>query len=243
LDTLHVAVCEDVPASREYIVRCLQKGFAKQEQAAGIDAWEDGCTLLSAIEKGEKYDVLFLDIEMPGLNGIELSQRLREKGNDVLIVFISNKEELVFQSFEVRPFRFIRKNHFKEEFAPLLRDVLRELQNRRGTLITVEEEKSPNIYTFAVNDIHYIEVIGKYCRVVSSTGTIELRQTLTSFEEKLNGMGYLQPHRSYLINSRFIFSIGKSSVLLDDKTELPLSRGRVDEIKRQYLLLSSGGDV
>lgn len=235
--SVHFAIAEDEPAIRSYLTLHIIEAFRKHNYRTDCAEFSDGNSLLQSILKGNTYDILFLDIEMPGLNGIKLSSKIRELGLQTLIVFISNKSELVFQSFEVRPFRFIRKNHFLEELAPLTRDLIYEMTRNEEKAITIEEEKSTAVYSFHCNEIQYIEVNGKHCKVITNKETVSLRQTLSLFETKLNNQGFIKPHRSYLVNHRYISRIEKNQIVLENGAVLPLSRNRITETRAQFISL------
>ena len=235
--SVRFAIAEDEAAIRNYLMLHIIEAFQKHNYQTDCAEFSDGNSLLQSVLKGNTYDILFLDIEMPGLNGINLSSKIRELGLQTLIVFISNKSELVFQSFEVRPFRFIRKNHFLEELTPLTSNLINELQRNEDPAVTIEEEKSTAVYSFHCNEIQYIEVNGKYCKVVTTKGVTALRQTLSIFESKLANQGFIKPHRSYLVNYRYISRIEKDQIVLESGIILPLSRNRVAETRAQFISL------
>lgn len=241
VNVIKAAICEDKLPHMKYIAERLRTHFMQQEITLSLKCFTDSHLLLENLAQDNYYDILFLDIEMPELNGIELSHQVRSFDSEVMVIFISSKEELVFQSFEVRPFRFVRKNHLDEELPQLVLDIIREMANRQSSTITIHEDKSAKVYLFSIKEIHYIEVMGKLCHVVTDKRNVQLRQRLSDFQEKLADRGFLQPHRSYLVNYRFIFNIGKTAILLDDQTEIPLSRNRVETIKEQFIILTRGG--
>ena len=104
----------------------LAETFAAKNASVAFDFFLSGDEFLPMIEQHFHYDCIFLDIEMPGIDGLSLCRRIREVSPDALVVFISNKESLVFQTFEVQPFRFIRKSELKEMAAPLVGSILAE---------------------------------------------------------------------------------------------------------------------
>lgn len=126
---LSAALCEDDRTVRDLLARSLQQEFSMIHIDLKVSAFTTGDELLAVLAGGTKFDVYFLDIEMPGTDGIEVCRQIHTgipatsntpdapAAPDALVVFISNKEELVFQSFEVQPFRFMRKSHFVEEPA------------------------------------------------------------------------------------------------------------------------------
>ena len=111
------------------------------------------------------------------------------------------------------------------------------MQRNEDSAVTIEEEKSTAVYSFHCNEIQYIEVNGKYCKVVTTKGVTALRQTLSLFESKLANQGFIKPHRSYLVNYRYISRIEKNQIVLESGIILPLSRNRVAETRAQFISL------
>lgn len=241
MECYQAAVCEDHPGALSLIRAQLEKAFHDRKLPIVLDAYSDPRMLLKAVGDGRKYDLFCLDIDMPGLNGIELCRRLRADGSHALVVFISGKEELVFQTFEVQPFRFVRKNHFKEELPQLADDVSRELRGRAEASIVVAESHSKRLYTFETRELLYIEALAKDCRFVTTAGEVILTVRLMELEERLRPHGFIRCHRSYLVNCQYIFSIQKDSVTLDDGTVLPVSRGRAGEVRNLFFAYVNGG--
>lgn len=241
MEYYQAAVCEDHPGTLGVIRQQLEEAFRERKLPVALDARTNPRALLKAVAEGRRYDLLFLDIDMPGLNGIELCRRLRTGGSQALVTFISGKEELVFQTFEVQPFRFVRKSHFMEELPQLADDICRELRGRAETSVIVAEQHSQRIFTFGVQSLIYVEALAKTCRFVTVSGETVLNAKLMALEEQLAPHGFARCHRSYLVNCRYIFSIQKDSVILDDHTILPLSRGRAEPVRAVFFAYLNGG--
>lgn len=241
--TFEAVICEDQPSELEYIERELYKEFQNVNFPVHFDNFQSGTALLNTLNQCEKYyDILFLDIEMPGINGIDLCKRIRSQFPESLVIFISNKEELVFQTFEVRPFRFIRKNHFQSELSQLVSAIIFELRSHEYIQISVQELHSSNVYTWDINQILYVEALSKRCRVVTKTSCIELQYRFMNFEAQLVPHCFLKPHRSFLVNYRFISVIQKDSIILDNGKNIPVSRNRLSDIKKQFSQCVNGGN-
>ncbi len=103
-----IAVCEDETGILTYISQKVEQSFTQKGTAVQVDAYGNSQTLLAAITENNAYDIYYLDIDMPSLNGIELCRKIRLRYPAALVLFVSNKEELVFQTFAVQPFRFLR---------------------------------------------------------------------------------------------------------------------------------------
>ena len=240
--TYQALVCEDQLSELQFICRELEGAFQKNKLPVHFETYQNSKKVLEKLSQNEQhYDLLFFDIEMPGLNGIELCRRIRHNHPDSLVIFISNKEELVFQTFEVQPFRFIRKNHFLKELDQLVLAIEKELAVREGIQISVQELHSSTIYTWNINQILYVEALAKRCQVVTEHGSTNLQYRFMNFEDQLTPHGFLKPHQSFLVNCKYISVIEKDAVLLDNGERIPLSRNRVSEVKQQFMQYINGG--
>ena len=228
------ALCEDEPVIREWLGHRIRKQFEQGHLPLSLDLFENGDQLLLHLSH-TSYDLVFMDIEMPGPDGIEVCRRLRRKNENTLVIFISNKEELVFQSFEVRPFRFIRKSEFESQLPALAAAVEVELRKMAGRLIQVEEPQSGNITRFDVNQITYVEAQGRNCRIVEEDKETLLAVPFQEMVRLLSPHSFIQPHRSYLVSCRYIFRFLKQDIELTDKTLIPLSRRRREEVRQEFL--------
>lgn len=237
------AICEDDVNSLSYIEQLLDRAFASSNMPMTFEPYDKPERLFADIEHGAQYDVLFLDIDMPKLNGIELTRQLREAGSQTAVVFISNKEEMVFQTFEVQPLYFLRKSHFLEGLPHLVQAVSRELQTASKTLVTIEELHSNNVYSFDIQQLMFIEAMGKQCLFTTATGKTKIQCRLGALTQQLTPYGFVQCHRSYLVNCRFIFSIGKDSLTLDNRGMLPIGRSHRDAVKAAFMALMNGSSA
>ena len=189
---------------------------------------------LSMLEKHFNYDILFLDIEMPDMDGISLCRTIRKIAPDALVVFISNKEELVFQTFEVQPFRFIRKSELKELCPSLVDSIIEELKKRSPQTIKITES-SGDVISFDIRNILYIEAQRKECKIVSKDGEALVKLKLMDLEERLKDFHFIKVHRSFLVNMDSIFRITKTNVILTNNEDLPISRGSSEELKQIFI--------
>lgn len=230
------AIVEDETQILAHLKTTLSEAFQKKHISVGFDSFSSGERFLSMFTEHYHYDMIFLDIEMPGLDGIEICRHIRSIAPDTLVVFISNKEELVFQTFEVQPFRFIRKSQYQQLLPTLVNELVQQLSLNQPNMIQLTEPLSGDIFSFDIRQILYVEAQRKNCRIVTRTGESIVRCKLMDLEEQLLPHHFLKVHRSYLVNCRYIFHIGKTSLTLEDHTEIPISRGKVDFVKEQFLL-------
>ena len=188
--------------------------------------------LTKAFSDGKGFDLYFLDIEMPELDGISLAKKIRSLNPDAIIVFISNKEELVFQSFEVRPFRFLRKNHFEEELPGFIIDLKKALTGQKKRSVVFEN--GSELISVSVSDLLYVEAMRKECVLHTTTGSITVKNKFSDTAEELSEHGFVQCHRSFLVNCRYIYSISRDGIVLDNKEILPVGRTHLEHVKEEF---------
>lgn len=233
------AIVEDEARFSQYFRDTMSDAFRREGVAVSIETFGSGPDFLEMYERHYHYDLIFLDIEMPGMDGIQVCRRIRTLAPDALVVFISQKDSLVFQTFEVQPFRFIRKSQYEEQLPALVKDCIAQLHRAAHCVLTLEEHSSGDIYSFDVHTILYIEAQRKDCRVVTSDSETLVRCKLADIEAMLAPHAFLKPHRSYLVNCEAIRYIGKNHLCLSNGAEIPISRGRENEIKQKFLAYST----
>ncbi|KIR01495.1 two-component response regulator [Lachnospiraceae bacterium TWA4] len=121
-----VAICDDEQESLERVKNELIKSADELEIEVEIHPYTDGRQVL---EDEQNLDVLFLDIDMPMISGLEVARTLRENGSEVILIFISAHEQYVFESMEYQPFRYIRKERIEAEVFHALKSAYRKVIN------------------------------------------------------------------------------------------------------------------
>lgn len=229
---IRAAICDDESTMLDYLYEHISKEFKQQNADVQIDKFISGKDFLNS-HNAKPYDVVFLDIDMPEINGFEIAEQINNIA-EALIVFVTLHDELVFSSLKFRPFRFIRKEYLDNELPETLESIIIEIAKKKSgvkfALQTKSGETSVNL-----NNIIYIEIYGHWLRVCLKNGeTLECYGSLSNFEKQLDEYDFVRTHKSFLVNSKYIFSIEKNQVVLDDKTVIPLSRYKVDAVKDKF---------
>lgn len=235
----NAAICEDEKNIATYIEKTLSSEFNKHNISVEFDIFTNGNKLLNMIDEHYHFDIVFMDIEMPEIDGISICKQIRQTNDDTLVVFISNKDELVFSTFEVQPFRFVRKSHYDSLLPNLVDALVTELGRRNPANIQIVEPRSKDIFSFDINKIAYVEAQGKNCIIHSTNDNTEIKILLSEIELLLEGYEFIKPHRSYLVNYKYISTITKSTLELTTGEIIPISRNRVDEVKHEFIKYTS----
>jgi len=192
-----------------------------------------------ASAKEEKFDLSFLDIDMPEMNGLEVANQLSEISKNGQIIFLSQREDLVFECLKFHPFGFIRKSKLIDDFSLMMNQYYQTIANVESDDAKIDFIDKTKTLSFKIKEIVYIEGDRNYQKVVlKDKSSQNVRVQMGSLEEKLREHGFIRIHKGYLVNYLYIRSIGTDEVLLTTGSSLPMSKKRKDEIMKQYLEIS-----
>lgn len=226
---LQLALCDDDPLCLSGLRAQFEQCAAALSCALSLHGYTNPEALLADLEQ---FDALFLDIDMPRLSGIDLAEAVRKQNRDLPIFFITNREDLVFQTFRLRTLGFLRKSHLTEELPEAIRVLQKELFLLRRTCSL---KTKAGILQPRIREILYFESLGHDVFVhLPGQEPVKVQTTLERLEAELHPAGFLRIHSGYLVNYLAIFSIDKTSVLLDHGLRLPLSRYRAARVKQEF---------
>lgn len=227
---VRLAVCDDDRIMVEYISDKLREYYEECE----INKYEDGKSLL-ADSCRQLFDALFLDIDMPEMNGMELAEKIRESNKYVKIIFVTNKEEFVYAAYKYQVFRFVRKSYLKQELIEVMAS-LREALQTENEYISIET--ASEMMEIKIRDIKYIEAQSHKSIIYVDNNTFEVGKSISEYEKLLESNGFIRVHKGYLVNFRYIYSVGNTDINLTDKSKVPLSRNKVKETKTKLQIFT-----
>ena len=177
-------------------------------------------------------DILITDIEMLAIDGFKLVSMFKKIYANLEVVFITSHDEMVYSSFEHRPFAFVRKTKIDEELPEVLDSLHLEIINKNAEIMF---DTSQGLRKLSINEILYIEVYGHelICHTLNDKFTI--KGTLDKLEKILEDSGFVRCHRSHLVNIKKIFTINRIDVVLTNKECIPLSKYRIEDVKRKFI--------
>lgn len=231
---LSIAICDDEKNICRYIEKRTSECLAKADEEADIQVFYDGSPLLDICRKEPAcFDIIFLDIKMKTINGVECAKLLRETGVESLIVFVTSSAEYVFTGYEVKAFRYILKNDLVNAFDRIFSECLEELRRKAVDFFTIKT--AAEVRNIALNDILYFESDRRVLTIHTRKGETTFYGKLDDIQKDLREKDFIRTHQSFLVNALKIKAVKKDNVELADGTVLPVSKSRATAVKEAYL--------
>lgn len=228
---MRIAICDDEKNIRELIGNKVRKQYPKVD----IVFFSSGEELL--LTEGH-MDLLFLDIQMNGKNGMEVAAELRRRDKKTILIFVTALEEYVFQAFDVGAFHYLVKPIDDMKFAKVLGKAVEELNSQRADVAGTEEKylmiHNGGVHTKVIlDDILYAEVFNRKIVLHKMNETIEYYGKMSDLEA-LAGDNFFRPHRAYLINFKYVEKYDASAIYLEKGAVLMAKKNYPDFVK-QYM--------
>lgn len=232
---LKIAFCDDeIPILNE-LRMLLDQYRVERNQEIEYAAFQSPLDLLAVMERGVRFDVLLLDILMPGETGLDTAKEIRLFDSNVKIIFLTSSAEYAVQSYMVGAYFYQLKPIWPESFFRLMDAVLSECEKETTSSLILRCKSG--ITRIELNRLEYCEVIHRTLFFHLTTGKVlESIGSLDELGKQLMSYGsFLRPHRSYLINLEYVHNISYRAITMSCLTEIPIPRGKYQEIKDVFL--------
>lgn len=226
-----IAICDDEPNELEHISSLVAKWSTESGHICEIHTFASAEAFLFTYAEEKAYDILLLDIEMKGISGINLAKQIRSNNSRVEIVFITSHFEFSTEGYEVDALHYLMKPISAPKLMPVLSKAAEKLSIEPPSLIITCDHETFRLYEA---DILYIEAFRHYITIYTNNGQYKLKENISAFSDKLSDDFY-HTHRSYLVSLKHIVRISRTTVYVDNGAELPLARGKYDDINRAFI--------
>lgn len=233
---IHIAICDDSKQERQILAALFKRYQELHATPLQIHIFQNGFSLLDAIDQGKRFDITILDILMPGENGIEIARNIRASGTDTEIIFLTSSPEYAVDSYEVKAQNYLLKPVTEEKFFASIDSILAKLDEKdTASFIIYTTEKQYS--RIRVSSLVYGEVTHRTITLHLADQTmISAVMTFTEFQDILKAYpDFIYPHRSYAVNMNYIQYVTKSDIILTDGQKIPLSRNNYTKISEQFL--------
>lgn len=227
---MQIAICDDDIHFAGELKGAIETLYDVSNGSLMVSVWHDGAAFLA---DQPECDALFLAIDMAGMDGFTVARKLRRR-EEIFLIFVTGHDELVYDAIKFQPFRFLRKSRLMEELPEAVEELGKAVL-RRSVGSKVPFRTGTGIVCRDVDDIMYIEIYGHWMHVRARGGDdLKCYGSLTDLEKQLEPFGFIRTHKSYLVNCQYIHAIESRRVILDDRTQIPLSRYRTETVREAY---------
>lgn len=230
---LQIAVCDDETYYRNRIYSLLSKYLEARSLNASIDIFSSGKEFLSERDNLVKYDIVFLDINMEEVDGIQTAQKICDYQSGTCIVLVTAFLNYALEGYKVGAVRYIMKDALEIQMPECMEAVLKKMQIQKITFSFLEGEKT--LYT---DNILYVESRRHKCLfyyMEKETVTYQMYGKLDQLEDALSAYRFLRIHKSFLVNMKHIRRISNYLAVLDCGEELPVPRLRFQKVREAFV--------
>ena len=229
---IQIAICDDEEKSVALHERIVKECLQAEGIGYAITTYTQSRNLLYDItDDGFFYDLILLDIEMPGISGMEIPQQLKGFLPNVRIIFVTSHTEYAIDAFELSIFRYVPKNNLEVKLAAAVTDAAKLIELEAGQEYTIQT--ASRMEKIPYKDIFYIQRDGKNASIISSVGIAKVRKSLQQVFDELNTPEFIFVDRGCIVNIIQIMKISDGMVVLKNGEQLPISRSHLQEVKQK----------
>ena len=233
---MKIAICDDEPRAITIISASVESIFKELEQEISLETFLSPDELTERL-RSRAFDLIFLDISMPKKDGIALGKELQQYGSTAELVFVSSRMDRMYDTFAVRPFGFVRKNHFLEDMDEVIRRFSAHRNREDDQSQMAQFKDGQGIVSIDVSKVSYIECVRnmQIFHFEDNSEEHRLYSRMETLEEELKKYGFIRIHKGYLASAKYIRRFDSKVVTLTTGEELPIGRSRQHAAMDEYL--------
>lgn len=228
---MKIVICDDESSQIKYLQELIETWSNKRGQTIKVRAFESAEAFLFDYEENKDIDILMLDIQMKGMNGIELAREIR-KGNEILqIIFVTGYTDYIYEGYDVSALHYLIKPINEQKLFEVLDRAAARLKSSQRTILF---KSGSVIMRIPADDIYYAEAFSHYVTLYTKNGQENFSMRISDME-KLLGDGFFRCHRSYIVGMKHVRRVTRTAMVLDNGKEIPLSRALYDAANQAFI--------
>lgn len=243
---MRIAYCDDEQVQLDYLAHLVAEWSGEFGVSCEFTGYQSAKELLFENPDRIPFDLLILDIDMQGMDGMELARNIRTRDKSVPILFLTNRKEYVFEGYEVNALCYILKPISEEKLAPILSELSANMGEEKQYLIeTIDGEKRK----IALEEIIYAEAEGHYVHLHTTQGDFSYKKNISELEREIvkletdttGGKGtvrqqmFVSTHRSFLVNLEHVERVLRTDCILSDGSSVPISRNSYKAVNEAFI--------
>lgn len=228
--SIHIAICDDEQTDVDFLRTLISAWTHEGNRHVRISDFPNAEAFLFAFDEDKSFDILLLDIQMGGMDGVALAKQIRATDKEVQIIFITGFMDYISDGYDVEALHYLIKPVTKEKLLPILSRAMEKLAHNERTLFISHAGKTTRIPLY---EILYLEVRQNYV-TIHARENFMVKKTLGELEKELND-NFFRTGRSFIVNLRYIRKTTKTEAYLSDGSVVPLSRGIYNALNRAMI--------
>jgi len=231
---LNIAICDDVQSDRMQIESFINDFCSRENFRTNRIIFEDGESLVRYYMEGNpRFDIVFLDIYMTGLNGLKSAEQVRKFDSECKIIFTTSSTEHALISFSVFPFNYLVKPITKKVFESVFNRALEKINNEIQKNLSIKI--GSKIFSLPYKDIMFIESNAKVVNVhMATSNPFSYISKLDDLESQINDKRFIRCHKSFLVNMDYISCVENYTFKLINNTQTPITQRHYVSIKKAF---------
>ncbi len=230
---VRVAIVEDEAELRDYYGKMVEAWGEARELRLSITFAESSEEYLFKYNRQNIFDIIFLDICMKNMNGMELAHEIRKFDRNVQIVFITGKAEYVFEGYEIGAVRYLIKPVEESELMKTLDACMEKIGSNREDYLTIKYQ-GENL-RLSRSEIMFVKVDGHYLQMMTVDKVYEWKESLKEMMSKLDSERFVMANRSAVVNLEFVNKITREECILENGEAIPVSRGAYGPLNEAFM--------
>lgn len=230
---VRVAIAEDETELHDYYGKMVEAWGSSRKIRSVITFVESAEEYLFKYDRQNVFDIIFLDVCMKGMNGMELAHEIRKSDRQVQIVFLTGKSEYVFEGYEIGAVRYLLKPVKEDELAKALDACMEKLEGSREDYLTMKYQ-GENLRLLK-SEIILIQVEGHYLKMRTADRVYEWKASLKEMLAKLDPVRFVPANRSVVVNLEFVSKITREECILENGEAVPVSRGAYGPLNEAFM--------
>ncbi len=225
-----IAVCDDEILVCQFLANKIQTILEEMQISCIVRQFYNAKELLKA---EEQFDIIFLDIIMQELDGMQAAELFREKAFDKILIFVSSSREYVFDAYEVEAFWYLIKPINDEKLKKVLQRAICKIDNSPQEFMLVNSEGQKK--KFFLEDIYYFEIQGRKIYAHGKTGVFSFYEKIGMLEQHLQGRSFFRCHKSYLVNLKYVKGYNRQELTMDNGETVFIAKRRYESFCKEIL--------
>lgn len=230
---IQIAICEDDKTQQDYIASLVKDWAEKENQVCRIESYDSAEQLIYSFDKDFPFSVYILDIQMGGMDGMELARRIRRKDSQAVILFLTGLRDYVLEGYEVGAMRYLMKPINEEEFYRILCQIERERLVEAETYFVLERQEE--VLKIPYRDIWYLEAQGHYVEMHYGEEVLRWKSGIGKLQQEFGENGFVMVRRGTLVNLGRVAKVGKTECILDNGEAIPVSRSQYRKVNEAFI--------